>query len=266
MNMALGQAKRRERAALEWTKKNSISSASSASVSGATVSSRPFSPVHTRGSCFVPTNVIGANAKDGRSLPSLLPSLQVGSNQVAAQIGRSGFRSRSAQRMSLTSQSSQPTRASSPWVMPPRERFSLRRQIGFQQQNNSPGGLASLRGSSSPHSRYSQLRPQCTLLHRSTESRAATTTMMAPVAASQWEDTSCKGMFSPSPSTPAMTVNVAHSARGWVVTDNLQQSTETVQSLPCPRRQHPSANIFQKCSSEVPFRAQVQPQMVVSAQ
>jgi len=289
MNMALGQAKRRERAALEWTKNNNISGARSASVGVDAGSCRPFSPVHKCGSCVSPTTVIGANVKDGLVRPentaSLLPQLQVSSNQDAVQIAQTGFRSRSVQRVSLTSQS-QPTRASSPWVMPQRERFSLRSQNGFQQQSDSSvaqGGLASLRVSTlcrSPAAAQQQHvprwrdigfehwrspRPLASPLRRSMGSLRATTTVMPPVLSCQW-DVSSRQVLSPSLSTNAMRVKVTPSARGWVVTDNIQQSAETVQSLSCPRRQHQNPNLFQKCSSEEPLRVQVQPQVVMCAQ
>jgi len=285
MNMALRQAKRRERAALEWTKNNNIPGARSASVGAG--SCRPFSPVHKGGSCVSPATFIGVNAKDGIVVPekaaSLLPQLHVSSNQEAVQIRRTGFRSRSrsVQRVSRTSQS-QPTRASSPSVMPQHERFSLRSQVGFQQQSDSSvgqGGLASLRlatlGRSSVAAQqqqqhvarrrnigfeqWSSPRPFASPLRRRMGS--ATTTMMPPVL-----DTSSKDVLSSSLSTHAMRVKVTPSTQGWVVTDNIQQSAETVQSLSCARRQHQNANMFQKCSSEEPLRVQVQSHMVMCAQ
>jgi len=205
---------------------------------------------------------------------SLLPQLQVSSNQEAVEIGRTGFRSRSIQRVSLTSQS-QPTRASSPWVMPQRERFSLRSsQVGFQQQGDSSvahGGLTSLRQQQHVTRRrdfgfehWKSPKPLATPLRRSMGSLRATTTMMPPVLACQWA--SSKDVLKPSLSTHDIRVKVTHSTRGWMVTDNIQQSAETVQSLSCPRRQYQNPHIFQKCSSEEPLMVHMQPQMVMCAQ
>merc|ERR1712007_328765 len=208
------------------------------------------------------------------------------SNQEVVQIGRRGFRSRSrsVQRVSRTSQS-QPTRASSPCVMPQHERVSLQLQVGFQQQSDSSvtqGGLASSRVSTLGRStvaaqqqqhvtrrrdigfeHWSSPRPFASPLRRIMG--GATTTMMPPVLAGQW-DTSSKDVLSSSLSTQAMRVKVTPSTRGCVVTDSIQQSAETVQPLSCPRRQHLNPNMFQKCSSEEPLRVQVQSQMVMCAQ
>jgi len=288
MKMALGQAKRRERAALEWAKNNNKASACSASVGVDAGSCRPFSPVHKCGSCVSPATVIGANGKDGFVMPgkaaSLLPQLQVRSNQEAVEIGRTGFRSRSIQRVSLTSQS-QPTCASSPWVMPQREGCSLRSpQVGFQQQGDSSvaqGGLTSLRfstlGRSSVAAQQQHItrrrdigfehwrspNPLATPLRRSMGSLRATT-MMPPVLACRWA--SSEDVLKPSLSTHDIRVKVTHSTRGWMVTDNIQQSVETVQSLSCPRRQYQNPNIFQKSLSEEPLMVHMQPQVVMCAQ
>jgi len=89
MKMALGQAERRERAALEWTKSNNItgSRARSASASVDPGSCHPLSPVHKCSSYVSPATVTGANAKNGMAMAektaSLPPRLPAGSDQEA---------------------------------------------------------------------------------------------------------------------------------------------------------------------------------------
>jgi len=137
MNMALGQAKQRETAALEWTKNNNRSSTSSASVGVDTNSPPTFSPTQRPCSSVPPPLFFDADSRNGTAIRDETPSFFV---QPLARPNQrwADFRSQSAQRTSLL-----PRRTVSQCggVAPHNERFP---RWAFQQQNYSSVGRKSI--------------------------------------------------------------------------------------------------------------------------